>query len=165
MSRWSSDDPNPRRALEGVGVSFERKYAGLDLKMVEAALINDPKECTWLMEQLDIIIADIDAKIGAVKAKAFRGEYSDPTWFRSVQRALKGAKATRQAVQTRKGELSREMKKTNQGRIEREFMDAAMKILPKETVSKIFDQVELNRRRMELEQTYMQGSGMRPEGP
>jgi hypothetical protein len=117
-------------------MTYEEKYAGVDLKSVCPSTINDPDECLWMMEQLDQIMARITAQLDhAHAAVRTRGEYADPAWYANAKLALKIAKSTRNAFCHRVGVLKRSS--SSKPRTESAFMDAARRRLDPATFNAI----------------------------
>lgn len=87
----------------------------------------------------------IMGKIAAIEQQLDAIDDPSPGWRAAARRALREWKARVQEVQSRRGELRRESKEKAQIQIERRFMNAALTILPRETVQEIWDEA----RRME----------------
>jgi hypothetical protein len=105
--------------------------------------IETREECIWLMTELDDVIADIASKIQFLSITPNRAVQNN---YRLVpmRRAKKGARNMRMQIQARMGELKRQEKEQRQKEMQLSFIDAAMTVLPKETVQKIWDVVHMN---------------------
>lgn len=88
--------------------------------------------CADEMMELDAIIGAIDGQIKA----AFATRNPDPTWLRRAIGAASLHKARRNRVNTHMGFLKRDQ----QVKLERAFMNAAMASLPPDTIRAIFDE-------------------------
>lgn len=81
------------------------------LRHLEPEMITTPDDAKAAMMRLDDIVADITHQVSEAKRAANAGEgLSDHRWLTNAERALRGAKASRQIAQQRLGELNREAK-------------------------------------------------------
>jgi len=123
-------------------VDYATKYAIAGLKHIDPFSITDPDECDWLMFALDNTIANITDQLDQEHAASMaEGSKIDWEWATSAKRALRGTKATRAAIQNRKGVLTREKKARSSMTMERAFVDLARKSLPAETFQELWSRV------------------------
>ena len=120
-------------------MDFEKKYEKIDIKFVDPSAIHSVEECDWLILKLDQTVGQIVDQINRTKNKRLNPE--GLKWRANANRALKGARAVRTALQSRRGLLGRTIKAAHQAGIERAFVDAAIKLLPRQTVHEIWDKV------------------------
>lgn len=110
-------------------------------KHLSVSDIASEDDCVSLMFDLDEDISAMTMQIDTAKGAAIQhGEYSDYEWFTAVNNAMRSAKRTRQAVQERKGQLSRLKKDRHRARIETRFIDIARRVLPQETFVSIMEE-------------------------
>jgi hypothetical protein len=107
-----------------------------------------------LMHRLADEIIEINAQINDAKGHAAEyGEYSDAVWYRKAETA----KAFKDRFRQKLGaELKRRRKKRRP--FADWFVEAAKKLLPRETVDDLFD--EAKRLRSEADPDYGKGEGM-----
>lgn len=117
---------------------FKEKYKGVALTSVDLATVISIDECDWLRHELTLDVADLEKAINVARAKAAHGVYSDPEWYHSTNQLLRETKAMLQALQARRGQLSREGRE----RLERAFVDVAKEVLPRETFHRLMDRAE-----------------------
>jgi hypothetical protein len=123
----------------GAPNDFELKYGGADLKQIDVRTITNPDECHWLMEYLDSIVAKIEEQIEfSMIRDPDTGTYPrDSGWRARANRALRGARILRQAVQNRLGVLNKDVRQAKGLRFENTFIQAAQKLLTVDTFEEI----------------------------
>ena len=97
-------------------------------------------ECDEALTKLDAVIGDIEDQMRnfSVAVVENRVDADDWQWCADAKGALKKYKRLRQAVQNHKGTLPKP-RKPHQRTIEGLFIDAAMELLPREVITKIWD--------------------------
>ncbi len=122
---------------------FEEKYIGVDLKHLEASKVESISECLWLMTELDSAVADIEFQIQALSPSPYIAT-RNTIKLAKARRAKKGARHKKNSLQLRMRELKEEKRDKRRKAMEDNFIDAAMLVLPKETIQKIWDAVHRN---------------------
>jgi hypothetical protein len=113
----------------------------------------DPEKLTTLAdideatEFVDLQLVSMRSQIEEAKRAAYMdGVYSDPNWFSRINSAIRLAGIKRQALQRRRGEMSRSMKQSKHEERSHDrlqvFADACRDLLPKETFDSIWQFVE-----------------------
>lgn len=127
-------------------------FDSIDLKKIQPEDMQTKEECAYVMDKLDAIIAQIDNQIRHASGEARAGlGYSDTQWFNDARYALKCAKRARSIAQERRGVLGREERSKEKERNieaaarerladERPFIEAAKRILDKETYLGIWNE-------------------------
>jgi hypothetical protein len=123
-------------------VDYAEKYMGVDLKRIDATTLQDVDECSWVLDKLRAIIGHIEDQLGRAELDP---EGTDPRWVIHAKRALFGTRQTFKAVHDRRGRLYGQIKRDRQNQVQRAFMDAAMELLPKDTITRIWDLAHLRR--------------------
>lgn len=114
-----------------------------NVRFIDPNTLTDIDQCDEAMIALDSIICEISTQIDrAIAEAASTGVYADRHWMISAKKALKSARGKRNAVQLRKGQISRTAKQANQARVERLFMDTAKRVLPAEQIDLVWREMD-----------------------
>ena len=120
------------------------------LRFIRPADLTSEAMAAEAMDRLANIAAHIEDQVDRAKAEcAATGIYSDQKWFFAAKRALKGAKAALQTVQTRRGELRRAEKAAahaanmaEQTTSDRRFVKAAHAVLSPLEIRRVLDMAD-----------------------
>lgn len=117
-----------------------------DWRLITPEDFTTPEECARAMSQIDEIIGAIDTQLRKAAADFNEeGIRADAGWMIAAQHALKKFKIKRQAVQDRKGALSRAIRQaghvSHPNTWPQRFVDAAREMLDPETFERIKNQV------------------------
>lgn len=124
------------------GVAHVQEMRAPDPRHIRPDDLQTPEECAVTMSQIDDIICAITTQLDQAAADFNEeGIRADAGWMIAARHALKKFKIKRQAVQDRKGVLSRALKQAvhqaQENSWPQRFVDAAREVLD----PKVFEQI------------------------
>lgn len=115
----------------------------VDWRRVQPEDLKTPEECNEALIAIDNIIGAIDTQIReAIASYHDFGERADSTWLISAKHASKKLKIKRNAIQERKGVLSRAKRKHEQDTADRAFVTLAKDHLSPELFQRLVEEAK-----------------------
>lgn len=91
-------------------------------------------QCLAALDKIEAVLADIDAQLGESDALRGKGDVEEALWRVDAKRAKRRLGRMKIAVQNHMAKMPKEKSRT----IEGHFIDAAMELLPRETIAIIW---------------------------